>query len=540
MKEIYNYINNLIENNKKIFTVFFLTIFIVYPYIGIYSDIEFADGFTAINNCLNDFRYFQMTILTNWIGYTWAFIFGEQFIGFRIFSIFISQITFLLPVLFFISKKNNLLVISFLLMISVTVGYQLISWWFGRDIVSNFFIILSFCLINKYFQTNKLLYLFLFGIGCGFSILARFPNIFIIVIFVFLLIISKYHIFKKSKKELIKSILIDFIIVSFVTIITILLIVWLIYGDINIYFSAFRVVKSGRHSLYDLTIPNLFDFIRTFVMIACFSVFFLIYNKLKLLKNYKIKILYVFVIFIIICFFSMTRYVFRLPNSFMFIMVIFLIYDYLKKGISNTTLLLVISIFLFSFISAVGSNCGFEGKLLSSVFFPILLPLIFSKIDFNNKIFVTTIIIALIIGGVYRKTTHPYGGCDVGIFGSLESVNHDKLRYIKVVPWKKELIEDVLLQTNKIERSGKNFLFLGSNELFKYLTKNYPLHLIDDGNYEDNFPVIENYIDKQNVKPIIILMTFNSDRYISLEKKLLDIGYICNEKKLNYAMYRPK
>lgn len=534
------------QKHSTFFIVFFLSYFLVYPYHALFANIEFGDTFLFINRSLKNSTDVtkSMSILTLWIGNQWANLFGDGLLSFRFLAILLSQLSFVIPMFFFYRKKRTLLFISFMLFVAVSIAYKDIATIFGYDVITVFFTVLVFSLFVKYLKTYKIQYLLFSGIFCGLSILARFPNLLVLGIFCLVLFIQAYLDKKELGFKWVMVFLKNFSLVLLVTLSTIALVTFLLFGNCFSYVHAlFNTQINETHtSLFYLLYKHIINLGDMFMVAVGFLILFFLYARLNNPVFSKLKLPFLMITFVVVAVLIIRFYfIYRFQVTLFFIMLFYLFFDLLKhpkKERYKENLLTLVSMFFFALAPSGGSDRGIYEQVAVAVYYPVLLPIFFSKISEHYKFLVGTLLASMMVGGVVHNINNPFR-----FPRGTETIEHEKLYLAKVGKTEKIFVDEVLQKREQIIENGSPVIFLGARQLFTYLTDSYfPYKLVYLAT-DLNLPQVDKHLKETEEKPHIIFINFNGsydeeayaqtfseNNYLLIEKKKLE--------SVSYSIYK--
>ena len=545
---------DILNNSFLNYIILFITL--LYSLVFIYFGIDFTDTFYYINLC-KDYTSSPMIMLTLLIGKVWMLLFGDSLISFRVLNWAIWILSVLLPFFLLIpsnSRRGNLKYLS----ISIFLITILNSNVFGGDICTLLFLALSASLVIKYYRTNRLMYLLLYGFSSSLLILVRLPNILILPASAVLISIIEYsqNFQKLPKKNILISCIKKLCIYLAVSIGFYVLIILIVFGSLseftsNVSLSIMSLDKS--HTLVSMVRVYIRDFVKIFqYMGVCFIIFTLLNNKLNfnlLIKNILALSACVLLILFLKVEIGIGKYNWNISLFYSAIVCSIIICSsilYIKnKEYSGLVFLSVIVI--LAIIPIIGSNTGLLN--LSSFLIVILPVLPTSNQNIINKIpHIGYLVVIFFLFVIYTKMMVVYE--DSKIVDLKYELTNDKINHIRTTKSNVEFINNVLQEFKKIETENKPVLFYGKvSHIFYYLTTAKPLY--QNSFWMPPYDLIEVKKAEQIIiskRPVVIFMPSypgNSYQYLSerkaispFESMLVKKGYIGSSEN-GFIVYNP-
>jgi len=464
-----------------VFGCFFLGLSIFYSFILIFYGIDFSDTFFHLN-VFKNIKLHPLTGLTSLIGIFWMKQFGDYLLSFRILNLLLLNLSIIIPFIFIVPKTQRLKNF-FLLGIAIILFATLNPNVFNYDSVTLFLLSFSSVWAIKYYQRGNISYLVAYGLFSALLILARFPNIIILPLSIVILALIEYQRENKDKKKFLIKYCKVTLLYLFVSVSFFVLILYILYGNMNEFFP--RVVKSisglGKHyTLKSLVWRYLFNFVRIFQYIAVIVLLNIIGNRARVLSM-KLKFVYIFFTLFLFSLFlrleiNIRNYNWELSLFFSAICYALLIHYayYCFKKHANDFLIFTFILLGFSIIPAMGSNTGLlKTSLFLLCYLPFLLLYLKKSQLLNNKLIYAMLSI-LVFFSIYTRMRNVYE--DSAITNLNCELKSKSLQYIYTTKNRSDFIEDVLSVIGTEKNKNHPILLYGKvSHIFYYLTNVTPL-----------------------------------------------------------------
>lgn len=527
---------------KKIFIqyrYFFVTLIVLfnlcYSLFFIYFGIDLQDGFYHINRMITNDPY-VMAFLSYKIGYFWFLLFGKSVIGFRVLNVIIYQLILYAPFLLIESKENKYKFIFFSLILNFCIS--LLNWnLLGYDTFSFLFITYALVYFIKFiFQatTTNLLFFSLFSV---LAVASRMPNVLIIPIVCFLILISGSHYKLKLKQ------LLTFVLVFSVLFTILILLNYTSFPNYLVAINESLKVTNEDHGLVHLLNNYMNHFFKICKYLIVLVVLYWMYMKSENNKKlrYVVLILSVFPFVLFLKFVFLSGFNTKIALFFGAIIIAFLSLEFKSENPLFTITskkIIVLSLILFQFLPCAGSNSGLKYSGIVIVFFSF----IYFQSQLKYKKYFFFLILILVPFLIFEKFKIKF--MDENFTKLNTKLEIENLAPIRTTSHRNNFINEVLLINNSEVKKGNNVLIYGSNaHIFNYLVNNskslfksFPMKL--NNKEEFNF-LKENYF--KNKQPVVILVPVEVDKYklSYFENELIKLGY--NRSFTNdYILLKPK
>lgn len=550
MKPFRVLLNNLYLNYLLLF------IALAYSLVFIYFGIDFTDTFFYINLC-KDYTSSPMILLTLLIGKGWMSLFGDSLISVRVLNWAIWILSVFLPFIILIpsdSRRENLKYVSISIFLITILNFNV----FGADTCTLLFITISTSLIIKYYQTNKLIHLLLFGLSSSLLILTRFPNILILSASIVVFGIIEYsRNYQKLQRSKIIITYFNKLSIYFVVVIGIyVLIILIIYGSLSEFssklsFSILNVDES--YTIITMIMVYVRDFVKLFQYVGvCLLIFILVNNRLKfnlLIQRILTILAFGFLILFLKVEIGIGKYNLNLTLLYSAIVCSILIFYsnlYIQKKEYNR-LVFISVVLVFAIIPVLGS---ITGLLKLSYFLIAFLPVILSSNQnvFNGKTHLSCLFVIFFLFICYTKMMIVYE--DSNISNLRYEFKTGKLIHVRTTNENAQFIENVLKEFKVLEKENKAVLFYGKvSHIFYYLTNTKPLYQnsfwMSSYNIKEVKKAEQIIISKRPIVffipsyPVISIQYFNDRKTFSpFEAMLIENGYTVSSKD-SFVIYNP-
>lgn len=303
--------------------------------------------------------------LSCWLANKFGHLVSWKYLSFRYLSVSLNFMGIFIPAIYTLhaSKRKKLVTISAIITTLLALSFKNITHYYGWDnwttCCMSFSIVLFISLIQK-FTWCKLIGL---GVAIALTSLMRIPNISTVV---FSIIVLAYSDLNKRVCVYRITIFVSVFIIS------LLVVLKLLYGDIAIYFEAFSVNKIADHSIGHVIKPLVLRFFLA-VMYACFLS--LSYWYLKFIHRFNIRsrvwLYLLLLVALSISILPSRGFTFGMGPAFCLGLVLLSLFILIRqsKFQRNRRLFLVVSVlFLFSLGAGVGSNGGYSKALIWPLF----------------------------------------------------------------------------------------------------------------------------------------------------------------------------
>lgn len=522
--------------NNKTFKLILFTLSIIYSFVFSFLGLDFTDSFLNIN-FIEDFKNFPFVILTSLIGKAWIVFFGDFLIGFRILSwlFFIASIT--IAYLLLLKKKEwgkNLLYLSWAIVLSTTIN----TYIFNYDTVTLFLLVLGVYILFQYYKNKHKFYIIIYSIITTFLILARFPNIVILPISIVIFIILEKLLIANSKISKI-NLLKKTSIYLFFSLGLYVVIIFLIYGDLNKFFKIFAEnwkLQSNDHNINQMIMGIINDWVKLIMYISLLLVIsFLFERKHIKCRYYNLIILFISIITLIIFLKVEIGFASYNRNLSIFFSAIVLFFAGMRifSLLRSKNYLIFSSIFIILSISSV-TIIGSNTRLLKlSPFILLFLPhlIIWYRQHYINKNhFFHMLLLVVLIFAIFTRFIVFYEDSNIKYLNSKLDV--EKLKFVYTTAKREQFIEKVIMEFNKKKGDQIPIMFYGKvSHIFYYLTGEPPFYLYSMWMQPDFLPEI-NQVSKviKIYKPYIFLLLDypENDENLTttpIEKMIIKHGY---------------
>lgn len=457
----------------------------------------------------------SLIFLTELIGGSWFQLFPNLgVLGIKVLAIIFFYINILLSwkILNSVFKKNNNL-LPFFILSGVIFTIRCFPTIFNYDLLTSFFLLLSLYLLKD--KDNCLTFGKLIALGAISTLmtLARFPNIFILILLPIGFIIAKaLKIIQISNKKLLQLIIIYWlssVVTALIFFSSISFLEWdKIYFSNLIDFSHITNEKSNSYNIGFVLKRYALDFFFFSIYFIATSVLFF-FTKFLHKRSKKKTILFLLLLGGLLIF-SLYPFVFNYNNAIKYIVpsLMLLCFTQFKK-INHKVNWIGILLFLFMLIQIAGSNTGIFLKI--SLLFILALPLGFQHLynlhGLNKKLSITfstyTIIMSSFIYFVFIY------GIGLSPLIRLKAIYHIEVKNYKGIYTTLEHAKKIKNITNeliKIKEPQQKMFIYGHQPMLYHLSNLAPAHkefwLV--GNNIANFDNIFDDISNQKTKPILL------------------------------------
>ncbi len=220
-----------------------LLVFLVVPYCLIPFGMDFTDTPWHIRN-FPRYKEYPMTALSYFLADRFTALMGNEVITTRALTVFLMQVTILLPFLTLVPWRAHRVATSVLLAVLGLLLSVKSSPVLGWDSFSGLFLMgASVCLLS-YVRTGRCVTLVLFGFFSGLATCSRLPNV--VIIFVGVLLITGARVLRQGcdRSNLARRLAWDNGLFLLAAIATVLIVAYLLYGSVQEYFSsAFSMIS---------------------------------------------------------------------------------------------------------------------------------------------------------------------------------------------------------------------------------------------------------------------------------------------------------
>lgn len=439
----------------------------ILPYLFVPFGLDFTDTFYSLNN-YKQLQASEMMPLSHYLGNIIYKICNGELLYIRIVGTFIYQLIIIIPIIFLLPWRKYILQFSALFALLSVFLTMTNSHIFCYDNFSSLFIITTFIFYVKYIQNNNYLNLVLLSIFAGFSVLCRFPNVVMVVFVIILLSVNAFAIKFKSK-ELFLKLIFDNIIFLTLTIFTTFLVKKFIDSQIAVSLSEnvmSTTTTSNSHSLsillntYWRHITEVFGYINLFTTLIISISYFI---ELKQFIKFKPFLYGLIFLSLFGWVFTHSYFLFNISfilSSYLIILLMIGSYKEFKTKKSFSFVILAVSIFFFSLISAAGSNTGLL-KMTNYVFFPFVLYFTWPYLSKSVKSFTLILFAVLVVYAPFAKKYFTFQ--DAGIFKTTTSeIKSSKLKHIYTTPERTKFVNDIIHFANVAKLNNKSYLFVGN------------------------------------------------------------------------------
>lgn len=531
--------------NKNSFSYKLISIFVMM--VGLFLlfflmrySINFSDEPYQIMNAI-DYYQNPSTIFSAYIYHIFGNCCGFELLTMRFLMAIIVIITIIVPISYFYFERKNVWEaicvggFAILLMSGIQQKTTLVGW----DIISNLFLCVSTGLMLLYAKCNRsIVVVILLGAFIAMATMSRIPNVVIVPIALWCILLDGGD--KLQIKKNIFAFLLAFVI-------SVLLIIWITYGDVKSYIDAwYEWGVSSEHGLLHMLVIYLKD-IRPPLLLM--GLYVLLYLSIYAITRYDIRLYskkrnFLLGAFWVVLLFSLC-YEYEHINSFTNNLItsgylLILIYIWLKsrKNDCFKTIKTELLIVLFcSLVPAIGSNTGWfkVANIVSIVFMmPIFLP-IASK---TTKQVLLVFLGAILLYFPINKAREMF--FDEGLVQCTECLELPNLKGIYTTPENEEILKMVLEKEK--DSSAQDVLFVGfGRQLFEYMLDcraNYASHdffgTIEDENY---ISATKKYLEKNSTIKRVYIVNRLYMYYSNMDTMLVELGYSLTDEQSCYRIY---
>ncbi|MBN1822607.1 MAG: glycosyltransferase family 39 protein [Prolixibacteraceae bacterium] len=480
-----------------------LILILLYPVLFIFQGGDLTDAGSHATTYQNFFKNLQLgevrslRFLSDLTGALWFKFFPNSgIIGLKLlYLIFFYPVVFITYFLLKGVAKNRLFLLTGVFC-GVVFATRSINFVFNKDIASWFFLILTGFFILNGLNTGKLKSFYFSGILFVFACLSRFPDIVLILLLPFLLILCKMHHCKTISLKCLWQAIKQYLI-FIAGMLTILIIIQFVFKYFNIYDTYIKnldVVQESANSnnVSSYSMINLIkSYLREGIIFLPYllSVTSLILTTSLIYEYSKIKKKYLpFVIFIFSIFFT-ALFVFRnfsYSGNIKYLVPAFCAFPLLMSLINKDRFSKIVAVFcVIGLTQALGSNTGLFLKLSRGfiVLIPLSLLILSEKkqIKFENiRILTKPVLITGISFILFFSLVARLGWIyhvDSGLtcrFRCIYSIEHQKMKGILTTKENAQHIKQLCIAINLNINEGKNLFIYGHQPMFYYLTESFP------------------------------------------------------------------
>jgi hypothetical protein len=489
------FINSISKMQKKAFAFTSVLVSLLYYLYFIKFGIDLTDSFFHINNFIHKVLD-PTTFFSSVMGHFSYRIFGENLISFRLTFVVLIFIMQLMP--FLLIEKEKIVAYLILFFPFSLIFAPTMANYLSYDTFSIFFTTLYICLLINYIKNKNSFKIVLLSIVTAILIGVRLPNLVALFFTSFILLLLPYTCVK-SKIYILGS-------YFFLSILFYFLIIFVCFGNFNNYFSDFQYYLSLRgksHGLVYMLKGYIYDFLK--ICFFCFISFIFLLKKYLPIANPKYRKIISTIIFVTLFFWFIFEksHAYRL-GIFLNALMIGVSLLGLDKKMSLTNKLIYLSLFLFSFIPALGSDTGLHKTSFIFVFMPFVLSIYEVKRKYN----IVLLLILIIPFTIFQRINSTYN--DVSTTNANSKTTIQKLKYIYSSTERVNDIESVKKDFNRFTKLKKEVVFYGvKSHIFNYLFINKQAHFMGYFQLLDEDPEIcklNQLLDKNNV----VLIVYNN------------------------------
>ena len=541
---------------------------IIYPFLFIKYGIDYTDAPWHYRAYLTGEEHSQFTYLSYVTGGWIAQILGESIVTFRFAARALEIISATLVVWGILGSKQNikikLQVLSF-----ATVGITAISPNILHfDVFSSFFLSLIILFGYYYIESNKSSFLVIIAVLTALISSMRLPGILVLLV-VSLMIIGKNYFSKTNLKGFVE--IFSYLVITIVTYILLDLIFnssspsETVSSQDKNSSSVLRSIinmltySEGSHNLKLLITKYAKDIVAITDKLGVLVLLTFVYNYLKKASENLPKIVHytlILFLYIFLCFNLFSNIINDAYNNalslfliaFGFYLAGIILYNSVVKK-EKKIIVFIIFALITSFVAAFGSDTGLKKAARVLVYvIPICMVLFYNIIDIKyRKVFyllLMTVTLLLISNKVLIGKTYE----DDSIRTLKYSVNHPLLESLQTTQMRKDNIEEILLITDSLAKSGNKYVFYGTtSHLFSYLSKTAKPGVATFKMQFENkkqADLLEKYILREVEKPAVILLfgypeSKNEKNGGEIEEKLYALSYSLEKDGVNYKVFTP-
>jgi hypothetical protein len=404
----------------------------------------------------------------------------------------------------------------------------------------------------KFIQKNNYYNLVLLSVFSGLSVLSRFPNVVIIAFIIILFCVNTFINKKKGEKWFLKLIL-DNIIFLIITFLTIFLVNLFVNNQINVLENELTTpITSDSHSLYILLstywrhITEIFGYITLFTTLIIVISYFIRLQQTSKFTPFLYGVLFISLFSWV---FTHSYFLFNISfilTSYLVILILIGSYEELKSEQTYKFGILALSIFLFSLISASGSNTGLL-KMTNYVFLPVILYYIWSKLTRPVRYFSFILFIVLVIYAPFAKKNNTFQ--DAGIFKTTTSeINSPQLKHIYTTPERTKFVNDIIQFAVDAKQSNKSYIFVGNCskiQIFEFILGFKRATFNTDFNWVPQDKVynilVSDYLKTNKEDYIIFIVDYpeiDKNNNYAIETSFIKFNYKLEHKDKGYRIYK--
>lgn len=454
IQSMFNFINSLSSVQKKIVASASVVLAILYYLYFIQFGLDLTDSFFHINYFIHKILD-PTTFLSSTFGFYLSRFFGEQLIIFRLLYIFLMVVMQLLPFLL-IQKEKRLNYLIFFFPFSLLIAPTMFNY-LSYDTFTVFFLTLYIVVFISYLKKNKVFLLFFLSIIAAILIGLRLPNILLLIFTSFIFFLHFYY-----NKRIMIFVISTYLVLTIVFYVIIILSQYKNIQDFFSNFNYFIALKGESHGFFYLIKSYLYDVFKILFFITISSFIFIssIFKKFNK-KTIKIIGILMFLIFYIVFVFEKS-FAYRLGLFLNALLIFICLFDF-KNNLYSTKRLFYLSLFLFSFVPALGSDTG----LHKSSFIFVFLPFVFSISDKINYKFILLLVLILPIS-IFQRFNISYN--DVSPIYANAKSSIKKIQYIQSSTIRIKEIEAIKVDSEMLTNRGYKVLYYGvKSHILNYL-----------------------------------------------------------------------
>lgn len=449
-------------------------------------NVHYVDEPYQILNSL-EFRNAVFSPLSAFLGHVYGNLVDWEWLKFRYLVVVINVLAVSLGAFFYLLKTNRFLpaaVIGGICTLFLTLyknGYNLYGW----DIWTVLFVIITLIILLKYLEKNSISYIWTLGVLSGVVTMLRVPSV-CIIFFISIILVYNWH--KDRSYNIFKYLLIFW----GTSLVTILIILFSLYGSLDLYQIYYSKNHISNHSAAQLLFPYFYDIpnlvIGIFLLWGCYK--FIVIKIFNCKYNRTILIIKsLFLIYVLIQF-LLTKHSHLFTNVILYSIALFILIALYIVHINRDSQIIkisIISILLISCTISIGSNTGIY-KIIAWPMIP--LSLAYYNYRYNRKIVIGTftVVMSLLIYSFYGIRNSSF--FDTGIKQSTYQIKGKIINNLITSPEKGDRIQKIIDDFTPYSESDSNILILRNKDtdyIWEYLFLNRNEYLANKFENKEKF-----------------------------------------------------
>lgn len=497
-----------------------------------------------------EWKYSVYSPFSSLLANAYGNIVGWEYLNFRYLWLSLTFITILTSSIYALINfphKKPVILISWFCMLFSTIFKSDINLY-GWDNWSNLFVMFSLLICISIFNKCNISKIIILGLFSGITALMRLPNLVIIPIYCIIFLFIKIIYLKSFPIRRF------FVLYLFSSILTLILVLSLLYGNMSTYFQYIQDNPVGAHSPNELakqTLSSLFYIFRFLILISILFIINIFANKILKQKPLFLNIVsfLIFILhFLLLIPFKRQTLGNIIEDSISFVLLsVFIIIKYastvtiIQKDIIRPYAIIIL---LSGLIPAIGSNWGIF-KYMSWPLLPLLLPLIVPIRNLYVSKFAKLISISLICFAVYGWWRPTYAD------DNFKDLNYQfksgMLKGMRTSYNRGSSIDEIISRANLYIEAGYEiiplragndyiweYIFMKRNELYRHKFNEW--YAFNDENY------ISYILNHTNANQIILYLQWPKieDNEVTLMFRRLNEEMDCLYEGRGYSIYKPR